>query len=161
MDLAGAVAGPIYVDGGQMTSREQQDPYGVLGVGRQASPDEIARAYRRAARATHPDGGGSDAGAERFQLVSDAYDVLRDPGRRAGYDRRHPLPREEAAGAAGGSVRYAAPGSQHVVLGSRPPTAAVRPRLGVATVDPTTSAKGLGDIEEMFRVAVWLLRGHR
>jgi DnaJ domain len=144
-----------------MTSREQQDPYGVLGVGRQASPDEIARAFRRAARATHPDGGGSDAGAERFQVVSDAYGVLRDPGRRAGYDRRHPLPREEGAGAAGGSVRYAALGSQHVVLGSRPPTAAVRPRLGVATVDLVTSVKGLGDIEGMFRVAVWLLRGHR
>src|ERR1700758_3334581 len=103
-----------------MTRREPRDPYGVLGVGRQASPDEIARAYRRAARATHPDGGGSAAGAEQFQVVSDAYDMLRDPGRRAGYDQLHPLPREEAAGAARGSVRYAAPGSQHVVLGSRP-----------------------------------------
>jgi curved DNA-binding protein CbpA len=144
-----------------MTSREQRDPYGVLGVGRQASPDEIARAYRRAARATHPDGGGSDAGAERFQLVSDAYDVLRDPGRRAGYDRRHPLPREEAADAAGGSVRYAAPGSQHVVLGSRPPAAAFHPRLGVANVDLVGSAEGLAEIEEMFRVALWLLRGNR
>jgi curved DNA-binding protein CbpA len=144
-----------------MTSREQQDPYGVLGVGRQASPDEIARAYRRAARATHPDGGGSDAGAERFRAVSDAYDVLRDPGRRAGYDQRHPLRREEATGAAGGSVRYAAPGSQHVVLGSRPPTAAVRPRLSVANFDLVGSAEGLGDFEEMFRVALWLLRSHR
>jgi len=144
-----------------MTSREQRDPYGVLGVGRQASSDEIARAYRRAARATHPDGGGSDAGADGFQAVSDAYDVLRDPGRRAGYDQRHPLPREEAAGAASGSVRYAAPGSQHVVLGARPPAAAARRRLGVANVDPVTSAEGLGDIEEMFRVALWLLRGSR
>jgi hypothetical protein len=161
LDLAGGIARHIYVDGGQMTSREQQDPYGVLGVGRQASPDEIASAYRRAARATHPDGGGSDAGAERFQAVSDAYDVLRDPGRRAGYDRRHPLPREEAAGAAGGSVRYAAPGSQHVVLGSRPLAAAVRARLGVANVDLLGSAEGRGDIAEMFRVALWLLRGYR
>jgi hypothetical protein len=144
-----------------MTSREQQDPYGVLGVGRQASPDEIARAYRRAARVTHPDGGGSDAGAERFQVVSDAYDVLRDPGRRAGYDQRHPLPHEEAAGATGGSVRYAAPGTQHVVLGSRPPAAAVRPRLGVANVDLVASAEGLGDIKEMLRVALLLLGGNR
>ena len=143
-----------------MTSREQRDPYGVLGVRRQAPPDEIARAYRRAARATHPDGGGCGAGAERFQAVSDAYDVLRDPGRRAGYDRRHPLPRQQAAGAASGSVRYAAPGSQHVVLGSRSPSAAVRPRLGVGDVDPARPARGLRDIEETFRVALWLLHGH-
>ena len=143
-----------------MTSGEQRDPYGVLGVRRQAPPDEIARAYRRAARATHPDGGGSGAGAERFQAVSDAYDVLRDPGRRAGYDRRHPLPREQAAGAAGGSVRYAAPGSQHVVLGSQSPSAALRPRLGVGHVDEARPARGLRDIEETFRVALWLLHGN-
>jgi len=143
-----------------MTSREQPDPYGVLGIGRQASPDEIARAYRRAARATHPDGGGSDAGAERFQAVSDAFEVLRDPGRRAGYDQRHPLPRE-AAGAAGGSVRYAAPGSQHVVLGSPPPATVFRPRLGVANVDLLGSVEGFRDIEEIVRVFLWLPRGNR
>jgi curved DNA-binding protein CbpA len=132
-----------------MTSREHRDPYGVLGVRRQASPDEIARAYRRAARATHPDSGGACAGAERFQAVSDAYEVLRDPGRRAGYDRLHPLSRQRAAGAAGGSVRYAAPGSQHVVLGS-----------GVGEVDEAPSAQGLGDIEEIFRLALSLLHGN-
>lgn len=139
-----------------MASRDRWDPYGVLGVRRQASPDEIARAYRRAARATHPDSGRSGAGAERFRAVSDAYDVLRDPGRRAGYDRRHPLPCQQAAGA-GGSVRYAAPGSQHVVLGSRPPSAAVSPRLGVGHVDDVSSVRGLRDIEEVWRVALWLL----
>ena len=144
-----------------MTSREQRDPYGVLGVRRQASLNEIARAYRRAARATHPDSGRPGAGAERFQAVSDAYDVLRDPGRRAGYDRRHPLPRQQAAGAAGGSVRYAALGSQHVVLGSRPPSVAVGPRQGVVDVDEVRSARGLGDIEEMSRVALWLLHRNR
>ncbi len=117
-----------------MARREHRDPYVVLGVRRHASPDEIARAYRRAARATHPDGGGSGAGAERFRAVSDAYDLLRDPARRAGYDRRHPLPREQAAG----SVRYAATGSQHVVLGSGPPPAA-------------------GDLEELVLLALALL----
>jgi curved DNA-binding protein CbpA len=128
-----------------MTSREQWDPYGVLGVRRRASPDEIARAYRRAARLTHPDGGGSAAGAERFQAVSDAYAVLRDPGRRAGYDRLHPAPQQQAAGVRGGSVRYAAPGSRHVVLGSQPRSEDVRPQR-------------VADIEELFRVAFSLLR---
>jgi curved DNA-binding protein CbpA len=142
-----------------MSNREHRDPYRVLGVRRQASPDEIARAYRRAARATHPDGGGSGAGAERFRAVSDAYDVLRDPGRRAGYDRLHPLPRQQAAGAAGGSVRYAASGSQHVVLGSGPPSAEVRPRPRMGDGGEVPSVRGLGDLEDMVRVALSLLRG--
>lgn len=143
-----------------MTSRDSEDPYGVLGVRRQASADEIARAYRRAARATHPDGGGVGAGAAGFQAVSDAYEVLRDPGRRAGYDRRHPLPRQEPTDSTGGSVRYAAPGSQHVVLGSQP-SAAVRPRLGVGDVGDVPSVRGLSHVDEMFRVALWLLHGYR
>jgi curved DNA-binding protein CbpA len=103
-----------------MTSPERRDPYLVLDVPRQASAAEIARAYRRAARASHPDSG--DAGsAERFRMVRDAYDELRDPGRRAMYDRSHPIARSPTAGTPGGSVRYAAPGSQHVVLGRSAP----------------------------------------
>jgi curved DNA-binding protein CbpA len=142
-----------------MTDRERRDPYVVLGVGRQAPPDEIARAYRRAARATHPDGGGSGAGAERFQAVSDAYEVLRDPGRRAGYDRLHPLPQPKLAGAAGGSVRYAAPGSQHLVLGTGPQSAAVRPRLAVGDPYEPIFVEGLSEIDEVVRVALSLLCG--
>lgn len=69
--------------------REQTDPYVVLGVPRQASASEIARAYRRAARATHPDSGAGRSG-EGFRAVSDAYETLRDPRRRAAYDRTHP-----------------------------------------------------------------------
>jgi curved DNA-binding protein CbpA len=71
--------------------REQRDPYVVLGVARQASAYEIVRAYRRAARATHPDCRAGERGSsERFQAVSDAYETLRDPKRRAAYDRAHP-----------------------------------------------------------------------
>jgi curved DNA-binding protein CbpA len=144
-----------------MASRGQLDPYVVLGVRRQASSEEIARAYRRAARATHPDGGASGAGSERFRAVNDAYHVLRDPGRRAGYDRLHPLPRQETARVTGGSVRYAAPGSQHVVLGSRASSPAGRPRVGIAIGVELRSVQGLGQIEELFRVALSLLRGSR
>jgi len=123
-----------------MTSREHRDPYIVLGVARQASGEEIARAYRRAARASHPDGGGAGS-AERFRLVRDAYEVLRDPGRRAVYDRSHPLARPRTADARAGSVRYAAPGSQHLVLGRSAP-----------------SARERGDIVETLRLALSLLR---
>ena len=105
-----------------MTSPERRDPYIVLGVPRQASAAEIARAYRRAARASHPDSGGA-ASAEQFRVVSDAYDELRDPRRRAMYDRSHPLARSPTAGTSVGSVRYeCAP-----VTGSRNPvTTAVK-----------------------------------
>lgn len=138
-----------------MTGREDLDPYVVLGVRRQASPEEIARAYRRAARLTHPDGGGSAAGSERFRLVSDAYEVLRDPGRRAGYDRQHPLFRQEA----GRTARYAGPGSEHIVLGSRPSSSAGRTGPAVAHADELRPVREPGDIEELLTVVRLLLVG--
>jgi curved DNA-binding protein CbpA len=63
------------------------DYYAVLGVTRAASPDEIRGAYRRAARASHPDLHPDDATAgARFKRVQLAYEVLDDPERRAVYD---------------------------------------------------------------------------
>jgi curved DNA-binding protein CbpA len=140
-----------------MSSREDWDPYIVLGVARQASREEIARAYRRAARASHPDSGGSGS-PPRFQAVSDAYEVLRDPGRRAMYDGSHPLAGPRPAVARGGSVRYAAPGSQHVVLGRPAPSGLAAVQLPVGDIDATRLARQVGDVEEVFRLALSLLR---
>jgi len=65
----------------------ERDHYAVLGVSRAATLDEIRCAYRKAARATHPDLNPGDASAlERFKLVQGAYEVLGDPDRRAAYD---------------------------------------------------------------------------
>jgi curved DNA-binding protein CbpA len=64
-----------------------RDPYDVLGVPRTAGAVEIHRAYRRLARAYHPDVNRSGDARVRFDEVSDAYEVLHDPERRARYDR--------------------------------------------------------------------------
>jgi DnaJ-class molecular chaperone len=74
------------------------DHYAVLGVQRGASADEIRAAYRKAARASHPDLHPKDATAhERFKRVQVAYEVLGDPARRAAYDTPPTRPRPASA----------------------------------------------------------------
>ncbi|TDD45082.1 J domain-containing protein [Nonomuraea terrae] len=63
-----------------------RDPYEVLGVSRHAGRDEIQRAYRRLARAYHPDVNKSPEAEETFKNVAEAYAILSDPERRRRYD---------------------------------------------------------------------------
>ena len=67
------------------------DPYAVLGVSREATPLQVARAHRRLAKRHHPDlhEGATDA-AERMRHINEAWWVLSNPTRRADYDRAHP-----------------------------------------------------------------------
>jgi molecular chaperone DnaJ len=63
------------------------DPYSILGVGKNATPDEIKKAYRTLARKYHPDHNPNDSEAEeKFKEVKRAYDILSDPGKRQQYD---------------------------------------------------------------------------
>jgi DnaJ-class molecular chaperone len=68
------------------------DPYAVLGVAHDASQDEISHAFRALLRRHHPDSRGEVSREDRSDLalrdVVAAYGVLRDPIRRAAYDRR-------------------------------------------------------------------------
>lgn len=73
-----------------------ENPYDVLGVSRDASLDEVKKAYRKKARENHPDLNPNDpAAAERMNKINEAYDRIVNPEKYAARDRR--------AGAAGGS----------------------------------------------------------
>ncbi|HVZ08441.1 molecular chaperone DnaJ [Rhodopila sp.] len=66
----------------------KQDYYTILGVGRDASSDDLKRAYRKLAMQYHPDRNPGDTQAEaRFKDVNEAYDILKDEQKRAAYDR--------------------------------------------------------------------------
>ena len=75
-----------------MTGGGQVDPYAELGVARDASSEEIRRAYRRVARRHHPDVNRDPGGPGRFAAAARAYEILSDPAARARYDHRFPGP---------------------------------------------------------------------
>lgn len=71
--------------------------YRRLQVGQNASHEEIVQAYRRLAQGTHPDARPEDADApERFRAITEAYEVLADPQRRAAYDSHQRAARASA-----------------------------------------------------------------
>lgn len=69
---------------------EYRDYYAVLGVARDASADDIKKAYRKLARKYHPDVNAAPDAEDRFKEVGEAYEVLKDPEKRAAYDALGP-----------------------------------------------------------------------
>jgi DnaJ-class molecular chaperone len=75
------------------------DHYQTLGVGKNSTPDEIKKAYRRLAGKHHPDKGGDTA---KFQEIQTAYDTLSDPNKRQAYDNPRPQFQDFGGGFPGG-----------------------------------------------------------
>jgi molecular chaperone DnaJ len=88
---------------------QTKDFYAVLGVGSNASQDEIKKAYRKLAKKFHPDANASDAkAAERFKEISEANNVLGDPAKRKQYDEMRRLGAFDGGGFGGfGGARSA------------------------------------------------------
>lgn len=81
----------------------KRDYYEVLGLSKGASADEIKKGYRRKAKELHPDRNTSDPNAEsKFKEANEAYDVLKDPERKAAYDRFGHAAFEGGMGGSGG-----------------------------------------------------------
>ncbi len=81
----------------------KRDYYEVLGIGRDASEDDIKKAYRRLAMKYHPDRNPDDAAAEeKFKEASEAYEVLSDAEKREAYDRFGHAGVDASAGGMGG-----------------------------------------------------------
>jgi len=65
----------------------KRDYYEVLGLGRDAAPEDIKKAYRRLAKQYHPDVSSDKDAEEKFKEISEAYEVLIDPSKKAAYDK--------------------------------------------------------------------------
>ncbi len=81
-----------------------KDYYEILGLEGTASTDDVKKAYRHLAKKYHPDVNKSASSEEIFKLISEAYEILSDPGKRARYDTyRRILHEQESKGGAGES----------------------------------------------------------
>lgn len=79
----------------------KKDYYEILGVGKNASPEEIKKAYRIKARKHHPDVDKSAGASEKFKEISEAYQVLSDPQKKQAYDQFGHSAFEQGAGFGG------------------------------------------------------------
>jgi molecular chaperone DnaJ len=134
------------------------DYYALLGVPRNASVEDIKKAFRRLARETHPDANPGDPAAEaKFRQVAEAYEVLSDPDRRRRYDRGDTIDLGDLFGGGFGGfddLLRSVFGDSGLFTQSRAPS---RPRgrdiLARVEIDLSHAAFG-GDAEVSFRTNI-------
>ncbi|MCL4353267.1 DnaJ domain-containing protein [Patescibacteria group bacterium] len=83
----------------------QKDYYEILGVSKNATPDEIKKAYRKLALTYHPDRNKTKEAEAKFKEINNAYEVLSDQGKRQRYDQMGHSAFEQAGGSGGGPFR--------------------------------------------------------
>src|SRR5690625_1969501 len=89
-----------------MAFMSKRDYYEVLGVGKDATPEELRKAYRKLARKYHPDVNKETDAEDKFKEVKEAYEVLRDDQKRAQYDQFGHAGAEQGFGGFGGAQDF-------------------------------------------------------
>lgn len=148
---------------------EFKDYYKIMGVGRDATQDEIKRAYRKLARKFHPDVSKESDAEARFKELQEAYAVLRDPQKRAAYDNLgrqwrpgeefRPPPGWDAGFEFGGFGADEAPGFSDFFEALFGGTRARR-RRGFGATGDDHHAKILIDLEDAYRGATRTIALH-
>jgi len=141
------------------------DPYAVLGLPRNATPPQVARARRRLAKRHHPDVHRATDATARMRRINQAWQILSNPVRRADYDRRHPRGGSGRYGhwrASRAGVRPAAPNSSRSsATWRRPAAAAARTATRPAGTPggrgiPRTGRSARGELQDAgFRDSGW------
>jgi molecular chaperone DnaJ len=127
----------------------KEDFYQVLGIKRDAKPEEIKKAYRRLARKYHPDvNPGDKAAEERFKLITEAHEILSDPKKRKVYDRFGQYSDQLADAAARGAGPGAGGGAAGAGRGA--PFDFTGFDWGNTTTGPTSTAGGGSSFRDIF-----------
>ena len=119
------------------------DPYKVLQVDPEAEDEVIQAAYRRLAQKYHPDRTGDADGAARMVAINTAWEIVRDPARRAAYDAERAAAARPSVGRAGGSTGPAGP-PHHRPAGSQSTGTATGPRPETVSRDWTSGRSATG-----------------
>ena len=163
--MVGPPPGPrARLESAAMPRESSPDPYAVLGIARDASPQQVALAHRRLAKRFHPDLHPDEQVAARMQLVNEAWAILSSVSRRAEYDAAHPTAGTPSSGhwaASRRPIRPAQPTTTRTWASWRATAAETRaaPRTlrqpGEVPLPPTRRPPPLESVPRTFRDSGW------